>query len=122
MSDRSMWFNRMTFRRREVTGLDPDTRTPRYSVVTVLQAEPCDFILRARRKAQQGPNGTVWNTVKVPTVKIYPLRGILDVPDENDMVLVDDVSYRVDQVENFFDAGDNRYMGSRLTLESAEAT
>jgi hypothetical protein len=115
MSDRNFWFNRCTFKRRDVVGMDPVSHTPAFAETLVLQDEPCDLFNKPRRVAQQGPNGLVYNTVEEPTLKIFP-DSFASLPDEDDVVVVDGVTYRILSRVDSVDAGSGRYMGSRLVL------
>lgn len=116
MSTRDQWHNRCTFTRRDFIGMDTPTRQPRYGQVVVLNNELCDMFEKKERRAQQGPQGTVYNTVQQPFLKIFP-KNYQDLPDPNDYIKVDGATYRVLDREDWSDAGSGRYMGSRMRIQ-----
>lgn len=111
----------MTFVRRGSQTIDPETRLPKYDEETVLEDEPCDLSIFKRRKAVEGPNGTIYMMVLVHQLKIYP-EDPANVPDEDDVVVVNGTSYSVESAESFFDAGSGEYRGSKLLLEAPQKT
>jgi hypothetical protein len=121
MSDKAMWLDTMTFVRRDQTGLDATTRLPKFDEDKVLEGEPCDLSVFKRRKAVEGPNGTTYMMVLVHQLKIHP-EDPTNVPDEDDLVVVNGTNYKVEEVETFFDGGSGEYRGSRLFLSAPETT
>ncbi len=112
-------FDRMTFIRREATGIDSTTRRVKYNELVVIDNEPCDLSSTRRRATATSPSGTVSTTVIESTLKIYPFSPA-DVPDENDTVLVNGSRYRVSAVQNYRDAGSGDYRGSVLSINQIQ--
>ncbi len=77
------------------------------------------------KQGQQGPNGTVYNMVKEPILKLWPpdeLGGVLAIPDEDDQVVVDGERFRVIDVEIYKDAGSGDFRGARIQMRTMEQT
>jgi hypothetical protein len=121
VSDKAFWRSRLDYDRRTQASIDTATRLPTSAVEKVLADEPCDLRITTRRVSQQGPNGTAYNTVKVTQLRLYPDDPTL-VPDENDSVTVDGVTYKVLSSRPNHDAADGRYMGSILDVRAVRET
>lgn len=119
---KDQWLHTCSMKRRLKQAIDPNTRLPTWTSIDVLTDEPCDLSVIQNRVSVRGPNGTVYQTVMTPTLRIHPDDPEL-VPDNNDEITVSGPNvptrrYRVVNQNLDYDAGDLRFMGAVCQLET----